>query len=209
MFRTAMIAVTAALLAAGPAAAANFSFTGSLATPGTVQFFDFNVGAASTVTLRTWSYAGGVNAAGDTIARGGFDPILGLFALPGGARINQNDDGGCGNVAADAVSGRCWDTFLTSVLSPGDYRVSVQVYPNFAGDNLSDPFAGATTFDDVSGTPNNPRSNLWAFDILNVNSAQVVPGIPEPASWAMLIAGFGLVGAAARRRRIIAADATA
>ncbi len=27
------------------------------------------------------------------------------------------------------------------------------------------------------------------------------PGIPEPATWAMLIAGFGLVGAAARRRR--------
>ncbi|WP_313669041.1 PEPxxWA-CTERM sorting domain-containing protein [Sandarakinorhabdus sp.] len=27
------------------------------------------------------------------------------------------------------------------------------------------------------------------------------PGVPEPASWAMLIAGFGLVGAAARRRR--------
>ena len=26
-------------------------------------------------------------------------------------------------------------------------------------------------------------------------------GVPEPASWAMLIAGFGLVGAAARRRR--------
>ena len=25
--------------------------------------------------------------------------------------------------------------------------------------------------------------------------------VPEPASWAMLIAGFGLVGAAARRRR--------
>jgi hypothetical protein len=37
-----------------------------------------------------------------------------------------------------------------------------------------------------------------------------VPGafggvIPEPATWAMLIAGFGLVGAAARRRRAIAA----
>jgi hypothetical protein len=28
-----------------------------------------------------------------------------------------------------------------------------------------------------------------------------VGGVPEPASWAMLIAGFGLVGAAARRRR--------
>ena len=27
------------------------------------------------------------------------------------------------------------------------------------------------------------------------------PGVPEPSSWAMLIAGFGIVGAAARRRR--------
>ncbi len=29
-----------------------------------------------------------------------------------------------------------------------------------------------------------------------------VGAVPEPASWAMLIAGFGLVGAAARRRRL-------
>ncbi len=29
------------------------------------------------------------------------------------------------------------------------------------------------------------------------------PGVPEPASWVMLIAGFGLVGAAARRRRMV------
>ncbi len=29
--------------------------------------------------------------------------------------------------------------------------------------------------------------------------------VPEPASWAMLIAGFGLVGAALRRRRVVAA----
>lgn len=29
-----------------------------------------------------------------------------------------------------------------------------------------------------------------------------VSEVPEPASWAMLIAGFGLVGAAARRRRV-------
>jgi hypothetical protein len=27
-------------------------------------------------------------------------------------------------------------------------------------------------------------------------------GVPEPASWAMLIAGFGLVGAAMRRRAL-------
>lgn len=30
-----------------------------------------------------------------------------------------------------------------------------------------------------------------------------IAAVPEPASWAMLIAGFGLVGAAARRRRAV------
>jgi hypothetical protein len=33
----------------------------------------------------------------------------------------------------------------------------------------------------------------------------VTPPIPEPATWAMLIAGFGLVGATARRRKTLAA----
>jgi hypothetical protein len=33
----------------------------------------------------------------------------------------------------------------------------------------------------------------------------LVSQVPEPASWAMLIAGFGLVGAAARRRRTVVA----
>lgn len=33
----------------------------------------------------------------------------------------------------------------------------------------------------------------------------VIDPVPEPQSWAMLIAGFGLVGAAARRRRAVAA----
>ena len=33
------------------------------------------------------------------------------------------------------------------------------------------------------------------------------PGVPEPATWAMLIAGFGLTGAAMRRRRAVPATA--
>jgi hypothetical protein len=31
------------------------------------------------------------------------------------------------------------------------------------------------------------------------------PKLPEPATWAMLIAGFGLVGTAVRRRRAVSA----
>jgi hypothetical protein len=44
--------------------------------------------------------------------------------------------------------------------------------------------------------------------ILATGTADGVPptgGVPEPATWAMLITGFGLVGYAARRRRPLAA----
>lgn len=38
---------------------------------------------------------------------------------------------------------------------------------------------------------------------------QMAPGIPEPATWAMLIAGFGMVGLSFRRRRSGLASVTA
>src|SRR3954449_4659978 len=125
-----MKALGLGILAASLASAANFSFQGSLTRDDQVQLFTFSVGSASTVTLRTWSYAGGVNAAGATIARGGFDPILALFDSTG-ARINQNDDGNS-NVPADSVTTAHFDTFLQSVLGPGVYTVSVMEYDNFA-----------------------------------------------------------------------------
>lgn len=41
---------------------------------------------------------------------------------------------------------------------------------------------------------------------LGLPAAQLLtPGVPEPASWTLLIAGFGLMGVAARRRRVVAA----
>jgi hypothetical protein len=56
---------------------------------------------------------------------------------------------------------------------------------------------------------NNQVSQFWTREDAN-NSAQILgrvalyseiaPGVPEPATWAMMIAGFGLVGIAARRR---------
>lgn len=50
------------------------------------------------------------------------------------------------------------------------------------------------------------RSTGIAFEFDNFAAATAIdptvgPGVPEPASWAMLIAGFGLVGAVSRRRR--------
>jgi hypothetical protein len=45
------------------------------------------------------------------------------------------------------------------------------------------------------------------FGNLGANSALMGIMVPEPGTWAMLIAGFGFVGAAARRRRAVAATA--
>ena len=112
-----------------------FSFVGTLTTANDVLHFDFNVTAQSQITLRTYSYAGGTNSAGQIIAAGGFDPILALFNAAG-ALINQNDDGGI-NVPADPTTGAHFDTFLTSLLPAGNYTVTVMAYSNFAnGPNL-------------------------------------------------------------------------
>jgi len=210
--------LTAGLLLSGASAAADFSFQGTFERDDDVQLFSFNVGAASTVTLRSLGYAGGVNAAGETIERGGFDTILALFN-DSGVLIDSNDEGGLGLVPADAGTGASWDSFLQSSLAPGDYQVSVMQYDNFAnGPNLSDGFTydgagnftadfgcGGTSFCDVSGVaPWNQRNNRWAFDVLNVESS-TVSAIPEPGTYAMLFAGLGLLGFAGRRRKAAAA----
>ncbi len=57
-------------------------------------------------------------------------------------------------------------------------------------------FAGTAYSIDFGGT-----ANQTGFDDITFGSA-TPGGVPEPATWAMLITGFGLVGFAARRRRV-------
>lgn len=49
------------------------------------------------------------------------------------------------------------------------------------------------------------QNNGGGFELDNVTVGTAAATVPEPASWAMLIAGFGLVGAGMRRRRSVIA----
>jgi hypothetical protein len=206
--------LAAGLLFTSVSAAADFSFEGNFNQDDDVRNFSFTVGATSNVTLRSWGYAGGVNAAGQTIASGGFDTNLALFD-GSGALIHINDDGGPGNVAADSGTGQHWDAFLQVTLAPGDYLASLTQFDNFAnGPNFANGFSregegnftadfgcGAAAFCDVSGvSPFGQRSNHSALDILNVNPTEVGV-IPEPETYALLLAGLGLVGFSAHRQK--------
>jgi hypothetical protein len=218
-----VVAVVAVLtLPSTRADAASFSFVGDFTEDDDVQLFGFVLDAPSAVTLRSWSYAGGINAAGATILRGGFDPILALFDASG-ALIGQQDDAGCPAVPADALTDECWDTnFTTGLLAPGTYTASIQQYDNFSLGSLAAGFEqqgtgnftptisgceeGTGSFEDVSGAvPGCQRDSHWAFDILNVQEAVLGPGdpggptvVPEPTT--LILVGSGVVAAFRRKR---------
>jgi hypothetical protein len=200
---TALIHAMCATLS--PASAAHTTYTGQFIYDNDVQLFNFTVGAESNVTFRPLSDAGGVNAAGQAIARGGFDPIFTLFNAAG-MLIGEQDDSNCGRVGTDAVTRQCWDISLDLKLAAGNYTAAIQQYNNYTvSNNLADGFyfAGAANQNFRNGfvdEMDNKRNGSWAFDILNVNAAAVVPvDVPEPASLALF--GAALAGMATLRRR--------
>jgi hypothetical protein len=178
-------------LTCGSANAAHFSFTGNFTDSNQVQEFNFAVAATDEVALRTLSYAGGINAEGTTIARGGFDPIVSLFNASTRTLIASNDDG---HLFYDPVTGSAYDSFMKLMLSPGEYIATVTQYGSFSNGSLDNGFLGSGSTD-FSG-----RDSHWALDFQNVQGASLgasyvaVPSIPEPETYAMLLAGLGLLG---------------
>ncbi len=142
--------ISGVLWTALSAIASDFSFVGALNYDTDVQFFNFTVTAGTpTPALRTYSYAGGINSAGDTILAGGFDPVLDLY-LADGTGMNPGTPGPCGGILPqDPTTGGCEDVYYPTTLSfpggtwaPGTYIVALTDNVNAGLGNLSDGFFG-------------------------------------------------------------------
>ena len=165
-----------------PAFPANFSFTGTLNQDADTRQFNFSLAQPATVTLRTYSYAGGVNAAGMQIPGGGFDPTLSVFDANGNLFVT-NRDGGCPTVASDSVTGFCFDSDISQTFPAGTWQVVLSESENLAnGPTLADSFvyAGAGDFTADPGTNNpgfwdfypNKRTPNFSLDITGADASQ-------------------------------------
>ncbi len=50
---------------------------------------------------------------------------------------------------------------------------------------------------------NDPLLDGVVFEKIGTTTLPDIPGVPEPGTWAMMLTGFGLLGAALRRRRAL------
>jgi hypothetical protein len=198
-----------AFLLAGCAFADTASYTGTLNSPEDTWETDATLSSAGTLTLQTWGFGGGTNAAGTVIPSGGFDPFVGVFDSSGDliqgtsdALTNYSSFTGCppaGLVTIGSVPDNCGDITMSLALAPGTYTVLVSdalYIPNAIFDspsygNLSEGFTDFTagifqTCADLNDC-NNDTAN-WALDVTTPTS---VAATPEPGSLA--VCGLGLM----------------
>ncbi|TNE38614.1 MAG: choice-of-anchor A family protein [Sphingomonadales bacterium] len=110
----------------------------------------------------------------------------GSFLLNGETIVNQSADLASSLLFnfSDATALTFNGSWAGNVLAP-NANVTLN-YGGFFGSLVANNATSTTEFYDVR------------FPQINVGP---IPGVPEPATWAMMIAGFGLIGAMARRKQ--------
>ena len=166
----------------------------------------FSVATTSTVTAVSFSYGGGVNGAGMTIAEGGLEPYLSLFDATGSFLASTFPDASLCPAGAhtNTGSGQCYDVLLDGgVLSPGAYRIALTAYENMS---FAENLGTGTLADGFTGLGNlNGGEDLhYAFDVTLSPSLPTVTPEPLPLG---LIGLSGVVGAAANLVRRFASKA--
>jgi hypothetical protein len=186
---------------------ASFTFSGSFNEDDNMLEYQFTIGAISTVTLESFSYAGD----GGSVAPGGFAPVLSVFGTgsSGPLTLLGFDEGGaapggCSARLIDPASHLCLDAYLPlPALNPGTYLVvltendNTPNSPNFAAgfnEQGNGNFTGGPFIDPFG----NQRTANFDFTISGADSATA---LPEPSSVSLLIAGLWLL--AIKRKKFL------
>lgn len=181
------------------------------------------------VALLTANVAIGPALAAELVANGGFetgdltgftdtsDPVTAFVSSTAAHTGNfgyLNSMVGRDGVLAQTVATQLGTTYTYSFFLENDGSTPNDVTVKLGSTVLlAQADAGASTYTNFSGTvvadANNDvfsfafRNDNGAFgldDISLMSNTGPAPGVPEPASWALLVTGFGLTGLATRRR---------
>ncbi|QMW24588.1 PEP-CTERM sorting domain-containing protein [Sandaracinobacteroides saxicola] len=206
------------------AAAAFAAFTMSTAASAAVVVLDFDgVATTNNVAAVGGFYNGGVSADGNSGTNygvafssnalainsynGSGEPNPGiLFFLSGGAVTIDYAAGFTTGFSFNYSSNsQASITVYDGLGATGNVLATLNLVNNFqsgcgycAWDPIGVSFAGIAKSIDFAG-----GANFVGYD--NITFGSATPGIPEPATWAMMIIGFGMVGSALRRRTAVAA----
>lgn len=119
-----------------------------------------------------------------------------LIVGPGGTITNTTLDGGNfsnhGFAAIGSLPGGA-----TSILNDGTPGNIVDFYYSFGGGKV---YYSTIPFDFYAGG-GSAFNNVYGPNVIAQVAGLGGNGVPEPAAWAMMIAGFGMAGAAMRRRQ--------
>jgi hypothetical protein len=196
----------------------SLSYVGVLSAPEDVFETTFTLTGADTLTIQTWGFGGGTNAAGQLIPAGGFDALIALFSGSGPTAGILTD--GLGNPLADADSlvnppwsyvgncptagtvpigtdNDCGDDYLQVALMGGTYTLvltDANDIPNAVYDNgtLSEGFTDLTSgvFQTCDASNNTCIATNGNYAVDVVSTAADLTIAPEPGSLSLL--GIGL-----------------
>lgn len=211
---TAMV-FTPALVAASPALA-------DTTTSKTSAPFSIVDGGEVTSTLNFTGLAGSVTKVTLTLNQLGHaypdDLVFGLVNETAGLGIvfmsgagGSTDVDGVNLTFADDASQLLPESFVGGQITSGTYLPSNYGAYEFTFANNTPLFAG------FNGLDGNGNWTLYADDLFSPDGGEVAGGwtlnittdagaVPEPATWAMMIGGFGMVGGAMRRRNAVKAS---
>lgn len=204
-----------ALFAPLAGAADNLLVNGSFESPDTSVMFSFyNLGSTA---ITGWTVVGGQIQLTDSATTH-------MPASDGGQWIDLTGNTGYGKgLMSDAVAtvvGRTYELSFDvgDYLAPGFMHATVSVSINGSAPQLFNNIASgygvmdwerktlnwvadsSTARITILGAANGSYSNFNGIGLDNVVFSEVPLPVPEPTTWAMLLAGLGLTGALARRR---------